>query len=292
MTQPRPLTAKVRPLVQTSSSIIMPRRAIAFFGDYDTGKTFAAFSFPDPFALYFDTNLSTVAKFPDVPFTTPLSWREVEETWIPALNNRRVSELVGKKVQTVIVDSVSFLNAARMEDLSRSGKMAMENLQWSELHANITQLLRAGGNATKPHPTLKDAETYHFVCTVHMRTQTDKKGQVIKVAPLIDGQAREQFFSFFDAVLVTDSQTVPRSVVVEEGKPPKVLYEKQRFAWTVDPNQFTKTKNHIGPIPPRLAPFTYDVLAAHWGLDGRKESPPPNEVVELSNNNEGATTDV
>jgi hypothetical protein len=281
MTLPsKPLTAKVRPIIQTSNTLTHPRRAIGFFGDYDTGKTFAALSFPDPFVLYFDTNLSTLSKYPNVPFTTPLSWREMEEHWIPAIQSRRLSELVGRKVQTLIVDSVSFLNASRMEDLSRSGKMAMENLQWSELQANLTGLLRAGGNATKPHPMRPGDETYHFVCTVHMRTQLDKKGTIIKVAPLIDGQTRDQFFSFFDAVLVTDSQTVPRSVEIEKGKPPKTVYEKQRFAWTVDPNAYTKTKNHIGPIPPRLAPFTYDVLAAHWKLDGVSTTPPPNEVVE------------
>lgn len=277
---PKPLTAKVRPIIQTSASIIHKRRAISLMGDYDTGKSFSALTFPDPFVLYFDTNLSTLAKFENVPFTTPLSWREVEEHWIPALRERRLSEFAGKKIQTFIVDSISFLNASRMENLSSRGKMAMENLQWSELQANLTQLLRAAGDATKPHPMRPDAETYHFVATCHIRLQLDKKGAPLKTIPLIDGQTKDQFYSFFDAVLITDSQTVPRSVEVETGKPPRTVYEKQRFAWTVDPNPYTKSKNHIGPIPPRVIP-TYDVLAAHWKLDGVSVEPPPNEVVDV-----------
>ena len=156
----------------------------------------------------------------------------------------------------------------------------MENLQWSELYAGLSQLVRTGGDATKPHPSRPDAETYHFICIVHKTIRMGKKGEVLKVAPTVDGQLRDQLFSYFDAVLVCDSQTVPREVEVEPGKPKKIVYEKQRFAWTVDPDPLTKSKNHIGPIPAKVIP-TYENLAAYWKLDGHTESPPPNEVVEL-----------
>lgn len=281
MTMNRPQSAKVpNYIIRTGASIIQPRRAILMFGEQDTGKSWAAYTFPDPFSIYFDTNLATLSKFPDVPFVVPNVWRELEETWIPAIRNRKLSEMVGKRVQTVVIDSLSFCNKMVMDELSQRGKMAMENLQWSELYARLSQLVGAGAGATKPHPSNPQAETYHFICTVHKTIRMGKKGEVLKVAPTVDGQLRDQLFSYFDAVLVCDSQSIPREVVIEPGKPPKIVQEKQRFAWTVDPDTLTKSKNHIGAIPPKVIP-TYDVLARYWNLDGIKEEPLPNEVVEV-----------
>lgn len=278
--------AKVK--ILSTSTIEQRRIALLLFGEQDTGKTFCAFSFPDPFGMYFDTNLATLRKFKDIPFITPTSWQEMERNWIPAIRSRRLSELVGRKIQTVVVDSLTFFNASRQQEMTNKGKMEMSNIHWSELYAGLHALVQAGANATKPLSDQPDAETYHFVCTVHKTMRAGKKGENPKVVPTVDGQMRDQLFSFFDAVLCTDSQSVARTLPSEGGKPGKTVYEKQRFAWTVDPDQLTKSKNHVGPIDAKVIP-TYANLSRSWGLDGISKATPtesPDEVgVEPSNIN-------
>ena len=280
MTTPGPRVANIsRVKILSTSTIQQNRVALLFWGESDTGKTFDALTFPNPFVVYFDTNMSTLRKFPDVPFMTPTTWLEVERDIIPAIRNRRLSEIVGRKVETVIFDSLTFCNSQRMAELSSRGKMEMSNVQWSELYAGLNSLCWAGANATKPLSDKPDAETYHFICTVHKTTRMGKKGEIIKVAPTVDGQMRDQLHSFFDAVLVFDSQSVARSLPQEGNRPPRTVYEKERFAWTVDPDQYTKSKNHIGPVPAKLIP-TYQNLAAVWGLDGANKAEPTLEPAE------------
>lgn len=280
MTSPGPRIATVPKIkILSTDNIKQNRVALLFWGESDTGKTFSALTFPNPFVVYFDTNMSTLRKFPGVPFMTPASWLEVERDIIPAIKNRRLSELVGRKVETVIFDSLTFYNSMRVAELSNRGKMEMSNLHWSELYAGLNGLCWAGANATKPLSDKPDAETYHFICTVHKTTRMGKKGEVLKVAPTVDGQMRDQLHSFFDAVLCFDSQSVARTLPSEGGRPGKTVYEKQRFAWTVDPDTFTKAKNHIGPIPAKIIP-TYESLCAYWHLDGRTPATPVEEPAE------------
>ena len=291
---PRIATTPKFPILNTNT-IEQNRLALLFFGESDTGKTYSALTFPNPFVVYFDTNLSTLRKVDNVPFMTPASWLEIERDILPAIRNRRLSELVGRKVETVIFDSLTFFNSMRIAELTNKGKMEMANTQWSDLYANINAVVRAGADATRPLSGRPDAETYHFICTVHKTVRMDKKGAVIKVAPTVDGQMRDQLYSFFDAVLVFDSQTVPKQIPQEGNRPPKTVYEKERFAWTVDPDTLTKTKNHIGTIPAKIIP-TYANLTAFWPMDGRVPNALPlDEPAELGvdmsqhNTTEGST---
>lgn len=290
MTTPGPRIASTPKFqVLNTSTIEQKRISILEFGESDSGKTWCALTFPDPLVVYFDSNLSTLRKFPNVPFLTPTSWLEIERDVLPAIRGRKLSELAGRKVQTVIFDSLTFFNSMRMAELTNKGKMEMANTQWSDLYANLNAVVRAGADATRPLSGRPDAETYHFICTVHKTIKLDKKGTVLKVSPTVDGQMRDQLYSFFDAVLVFDSQTVPKSIPQDSGRPPKTVYEKERFAWTVDPDLYTKAKNHIGPIPAKIIP-TYENLSKFWGLDGAiptttPVSEPAELGVELATNN-------
>ena len=291
MTQPR-IASIPKLKILTTDSIIQKRVALLFWGESDTGKTWCSLTFPNPLTIYFDTNMSTLRKFKDVPFLTPTSLIEIERDIVPAINNRRLSEIAGRKVETIIFDSLTFYNSQRLQELTSKGKMEMANTQWSSLYAGVSAIMQAGAGATKPLSNRPEAETYHFICTVHKTTRVGKKGEILKVAPTVDGQMRDQLHSFFDAVLVFDSQTVPTQVEQGNGRPPKTVYEKERFAWTVDPDQYTKAKNHIGPIPAKIIP-TYENLCAYWHLDGRTTTvtSEPSEVgVEPANNN--TTTEV
>ena len=292
---PAPRIASIKTKILSSSTIEQKRIALLEFGEQDTGKSYCALTFPDPFVMYFDTNLSTLRKFKDIPFVTPTTWLEIERDILPAIRNRKLSELVGRRVQTIVVDSLTFFNAMRQAELTSRGKMEMTNIHWSELYASLHALVQSGAQATKPLSEKPEAETYHFVCTVHKTMRAGKKGENPKIVPTVDGQMRDQLYSFFDAVLCFDSQSVAKSVAIEPGKPHKTVYEKQRFAWTVDPDAMTKSKNHIGVIDAKIIP-TYDTLSKAWGLDGQARATPtevPAEVgVEpstMNNTNQGAT---
>ena len=290
---PAPRIASIKTKILSSSTIEQKRIALLEFGEQDTGKSYCALTFPDPFVMYFDTNLSTLRKFKDIPFVTPTTWLEIERDILPAIRNRKLSELVGRKVQTIVVDSLTFFNAMRQAELTSRGKMEMTNIHWSELYASLHALVQSGAQATKPLSGNPDAETYHFVCTVHKTMRAGKKGENPKIVPTVDGQMRDQLPSFFDAVLSFDSRSVAKSVPMGDGKPAKTVYTKERFAWTIDPDTLTKTKNHVGPIAHMIIP-TYDTLAKSWGLDGTTQTTPtevPAEVgVEPSqlNNTTGA----
>lgn len=283
MTSPGPgprIASAARVKILSSDTIQQKRVALLFYGESDTGKTYSALTFPDPLIVYFDTNLATLRKFKDIPFVTPASWLEVERDILPALRNRKLSELVGRKVQTIIFDSLTFFNSMRIAELTNKGKMELQNIHWSELYANLNALVWAGSNATKPLSDKPDAETYHFICTVHKTFRAGKKGENPKVVPSIDGQMKDQLFSFFDAVLCFDSQSVARTLPSEGNRPGKTVYEKQRFAWTIDPDMLTKAKNHVGPIDAKVIP-TYANLAAAWGLDGAQKATPTEVPAEV-----------
>ena len=205
-----------------TNKLEQPKGSVLYFGREKSGKSFAAASWPNPVVVCFALNPETLFKFPDLKIIFPgrteanpsPTISQKLDAWrfniLPAIKNRKMSELCDKPIETVVVDDLTQLALNYKMKLMGCGKEAIPktvtkmdfdawNLYLMWLQSDITVLT----DATKPDLN-GERESYNIICTVHERDTTDDSGAVIKISPAVDGQFKDILPSMFGTVFCTD----------------------------------------------------------------------------------------
>lgn len=258
----KPTPAPFRPLLRSPHTTERRCRSVLVQGPPGEGKTHFITTWPNVFVMVFDPNTATHDRL-GVPYAIVRDWAEVDRFWLRALKERRLTELVRSieaddgshpyadfTVQTLAVDSVTFMLSKTVLELSKGATKDMGYEGWDKYYSRIYQLLDAALEATKPDPRRPDAECYHFVASVHEANQTDDDGKLKAILPAVQGRMISHFTSFFDAQFLT-------SVRSESGK---------RTYW-ISPvgDAIRKSKGDTVGGLMKAIPNTYQALAEAWG---------------------------
>ncbi len=256
-----------------------PKGSVLYIGREKSGKTFSACSWPSPAVICFCHNPETIFKF-DVQVIFPGRTKANPEptisqkldAWrfniLPAIKNRKLSELCGKKIETIVVDDLTQLALSYKMKLMGAGKEAIPktvakmdfdswNLYLMWLQSDVSLLTEA----TKPDLT-GNRESYNIICVAHERDTTDDNGAIIKISPAVDGQMKDILPSMFGSVLWCD-------VEKEKDKNGKVTGQRY-YCHTISPDKYRRAGDGFGGgrfalLPPKIS-GTYPELAKAWGI--------------------------
>lgn len=289
-TAPKPAARQL--LIQSTSHIPQLNVSLVYQGQPKSGKTTYAFSWPSPFGLFCDKNLGTLRDFPGVPYVTPQTWEEIERDWIPAIANRRLSELVQSftdengikpypqyKVRTLVLDSfTNFLNMNynELEQIAPLGKTGEKDGYWiwREYFNRANRFINVCTQATIHNPKRPQLETYHFVGTVHEKVDYDAEGRVLDITASVQGKLSTQFASYFDAVLLTECMTGSTVELPPEkpGAPPSTKRLKNYFIHAADASNVRKSaiSGEFSKLPPKLK-GDYATLEQYLKLEGENK---------------------
>lgn len=269
-----------------TSKITTPKASVLYIGRERSGKTHAACSWPSPLVVCFALNPETVLKF-DLPVLFPgVRGEQTEPTitqqldaWryevLPAIKSRRLSALVGRPVESVVVDDLTQLAlmyklkllGCSTEAIPRGGTGKLDFDQWNLymmwLRSDITALVGA------TRPDLKgERDSYNVICTVHERDTQNDAGAVVKISPAVDGQMKDVLASMFGTIFWCDSEKTRD----KQGRTLGMDY----FVHTISPDGLRRAGSGLsggrfGQLPPKCE-GTYPELAKHWGLNSEEQS--------------------
>jgi hypothetical protein len=237
---------------------------VCYWGTQKTGKTFYACSYPNPVCIVLDPNLGTLNEHPHIPQLIPESWDQIERDILPAIKQRRMTELLQAsgnpawqdyEVQTIIVDSYTHLAMLIKSELTYDSDKEMGYDGWDKYQARLKKVLRTHTQAALPLP---GKPFYHAVGTIHEKWMTNEKGEIQGCGPAIQGSANETFFSFWSAILATDKRVTETGAGIQ--KTTKVEY----FCHTIPPDRHRKeVVDPTGELPPKTG-GRYEDLMKHW----------------------------
>lgn len=286
----KPVTAKI-PLYSTSH-IQQTNVSVMYQGPPGSGKTHCMATWPQPFFLYFDTNLSTLAKFDDIPFVTVQDWAEVERVWIPAIKNRRLTEYVQSfvdeqgakpyanyKVRSLCIDSLTFFVNKNVLELGDGGAKSLGYDGWDQYYGRLHRLVTVATQATLPVNADPSKESYHVLASVHEDRASDSEGNLQGISPSVQGKMRGHLTAFFNAVLLTQCEVKSRDLPnPDKSQPPERLRERHFSVHSVSPDRFREAKDQVsggrfGTLPVRCG-GTWPELNSYWNIEPTtKETP-------------------
>lgn len=231
-------------------------------GPPKTGKTHFAASFPRPLFIYFDPNLATIQKFPDIQFIRPKDYAELATKILPAVQNRLLD------CDTIVLDSASFLSDMLVKH-EKGSRAKLDFGGWGLVLDRMTHTVSVLMDAALPLPNKPDARSYNIVVTVHERTDTDEDGRIQSVTPSIQGQFRNNVARFFNTVFISKYITTIETPPAVPGTPPTAKRVNKCQLHTVPPDNWRACGDGVGggkykTLPP-IIDNTYEALMAAWG---------------------------
>lgn len=266
--------------ILTSADMPRPKRSVLYWGRPKTGKTHCMLTWPKPFVIYWDDNLSTLLKF-KVPFVHTnekgerLTWEDFEKYILPAIRNRTID------AETIVFDSYSYAS----QDLRKSMQGSADKMpiaKWGSIMDRLFAATKDMTEACLPDPSDPNKRTYNFIASVHEQPVLGDDGELVKFKAAIQGQFAEWLPRFFDTVLVTD-------VKIEKQPDPitKVVGNSATyFVHTVSPDKYWIAGDGVGgdlgdksvefsPTMPKKLPATlsgtYQSLSKAWGINQQTE---------------------
>lgn len=274
-----------RQFIQPATASTRRRFAVCYSGLPGSGKSHAACTWPNAVYFGFDSNQATAAGLlpPEriLNLATENGYRWFATSMIHALYHRDLAslvEIVGGPVDTVILDSISFmrpyLEASIPMPITNAGEE--DGLAWYRLVKNASNnLLRQLASITSPYPGDPGRPCFHLVCTVHLEERTKKIGKgkdatlvTDRWAPQVEGAFRDSLFAYFDTVILNRDEKVKRRN--ERGEVEEV---EAYVGYTRPPDRYYTAKDGVGGKGKRLAPLprivdpTYPGLAKAWGIE-------------------------
>lgn len=262
-----------------SVSILEDRKfAVLFKGRAGAGKSTAALSFPGPhYIVTADLNDETNregaldGKLFGGAHIGRGEWGHYADIIVPAVVNRRVqveNKETGEWIpaQTIVVDSISFLAQICMHDIVGNNDRTQRD--YGRLLDRLQDTTASMLSARKPMRNQKNEIThpgYNIVFTCHLRDLTDTEGNVLSVAPDIDGQFRGRIDACFDYTLLCKSE-MKTSLVEIPGGGKRAEKSKQFTLYAAAPDAKTECKG--GRLPAELiieeGQSVYDRLNETW----------------------------
>lgn len=266
--------------ILTSADMPRPKRSVLYWGKPKSGKTHCMLTWPKPFGIYWDDNLSTLLKF-NVPFVHTnqkgerLTWDDFEKYVLPAIRNRSID------AETIVFDSYSYA-AQDLRKTMQGNSEKMPIAKWGTIMDRLFAATKDMTEACLPDPSDPTKRCYNFVASVHEQPVLGDDGELVKFKAAIQGQFAEWLPRFFDTVLVTD-------VILEKQLNPQTKQVEQVAKYvvhTVSPDKYWIAGDGVGgdlgdksiefsPTMPKKLPSvlsgTYPSLMAAWGINTQTE---------------------
>jgi len=246
----------------TADNLGESRESIGYKGPSGTAKTTNAASWPQPQVwAMFDKNLKTIRELIKGGLKAEVmifdTFAEFENNFVrPALHR----EL---QANTLVVDTVDFMAGMLLRDIQGT-KIRLAMGDWGTI---LNKLRSVCSDLTSTTAYLADKPSYNLVLNYHLMDVTNDDGALLKTAPKIPGQFKDELEAYLDTVLYCTSQITSAPVKQPSGGT-KLVNQKQFLCHTVPPNPFITCKG--GGLPPTIE-GTYSVLREHWN---RKEGVP------------------
>jgi hypothetical protein len=254
--------------IRSTSDIEQVKRSILLVGPPGSGKTYFWLTCPSPFGIIFDRNMGTLMNELGIPYVIPESVRQYKTEILPAVQNRKLTELVREidgfedyTVQTVVEDSGTSKGYFIRDSLTDNDKRVMERDLWQDYLGTYRTSTHVMTGATRPMPSSPDRECYNYILTCHEKIVTDEKGNVVDITTMLEGQYKTGILQEFDCVFVTEAKSKSSP---EGGR--SVRWQM----WTVPPDKHRTVLDRVGgkrynTLPPKV-PNDYNELAKLWGL--------------------------
>jgi hypothetical protein len=242
--------------------------SLLLFGTMKHGKTYSMLSFPKPFVIYVDQNMSTLCNTPGVQYVVYKGWSDLTSRILPAIKNGLID------ADTICLDTISSLGQIHANELANQGLDGFELFR--TLAQDLNEVLQTLTDVTKP--TAK--RQYNIVVNCHMREDrekvVDQKGKevdtkLVGYIPDIDGATRRQLCKKFDTVLLLTSPMEPvngenRRRYYAHVDPPSKLYANLEM--TLGDGYGGNKNNKRLPTKFDLTNKSlYNELRCYWGID-------------------------
>lgn len=237
------------------------KESIGYKGPSGTGKTFNALTWPTPLKVaYFDRNLKTISDLVKGGLDAEVfifdTFAEFEREFVSKVVHREF------EAQSIVLDTIDFMAALLMKDIQGSKpRLAMPD--WGTI---LNKLRNVCSDLTSSTSVIPDRPNYNVIFTYHLMDVTNDDGALLKTAPKIPGQFKDELEAYLDTVLYCTSQ-ISSTAVKQPGGGTKMVPSKQFLCHSVPPNPFITCKG--GGLPPVL-PGDYPSLRAIWD---KKEIP-------------------
>jgi hypothetical protein len=234
------------------------KESIGYQGPSGTAKTHNLLTWPTPIKIaYFDKNLKTVAEAVKAGLDAEIfifdTAVEFENEFVRKVRQREFD------AQTIGVDTFDFMAAMVQREIQGS-KARMTQPDWGTF---LNRLRVIANDLTGAAAPLGDKPSYNIVFNYHL-TDVTNDGNLVRVAPKIQGGFKDELESYLDTILHCTSQ-ISSTAVKQPGGGTKMVPSKQFVCHSVPPNPFITCKG--GGLPPTLA-GDYPTLRKAW--DGKE----------------------
>ena len=208
------------------------RMSILIKGPPGTGKTHFTLEAPGPILnIYTDANRATLEAAqttrPDITEIYIENYKTDLKPLMTPLNSRLLD------YETIIVDSYDMLHRVIHLDVQGTASQ-MTQQGWGELLNESRSTTHQLTQLCRPQRGKRD---YNFVATVKIQDKSDD-GNLVSYEPSLTGSFRSSLESYFDIVLLADSETVRDKDPITQ----KSVQRKVCFLWTVPPSRYHTTK--------------------------------------------------
>jgi len=239
----------------TAENFGQSKESIGYKGPSGTAKTTNLASWPGPLKIaYFDRNLKTIRDLVkggvDAEVMVFDTFQEFETEFVRKALRREFD------VQTIGVDTVDFMAAMLMRDV-QGGKARLAMPDWGTI---LNKLRTVCSDLTSTTSPLGDKPSYNVVLNYHLMDVTNDDGALLKTAPKIPGQFKDELEAYLDTVLYCTAEMSSKAVP-KPGGGSVLVPSKQFICHSVPPNQFITCKG--GGLPPKIA-GDYPSLVKAW----------------------------
>lgn len=263
-----PKSITFKPQIHTGS-IVGSRFSILLQGPPGSGKTDFMASCPAPFFLVWDTNLATHDKRA-VQYSLVRSWDETE-WWLDVVRKRRLSEVVGRKVETLCLDTLSTLGSLSLIELASGHAKLGSRDKWDEYYSRFHTLLDVCAKATTPDNGHPEWETYYIVAGIHEEPlyEVSKDGEgkrIIGYKPTLAGKMANanQLYTYFSAHFLLESED--RIVTQGTTSTKKTFHQMRTKGFGGRYCMPDKVSGTLYKELPEILPNTWEALSKAWGM--------------------------
>jgi hypothetical protein len=241
--------------VITAANLGESKESMTYEGPSGTGKTHNLLTWPTPIKIAnFDKNLKTVnealRRGVDAEIFLFDTFKEFEEEFVAKVRHREFD------AQSIGVDTFDFMAALLMRDVQGT-KPRLAMADWGTILNKLRSVCSDLTGATAP---LGDKPSYNVILNYHLMDVTNDDGALLKTAPKIPGQFKDEIGAYVDTILYCTSQ-ISSTAIKQTGGGTKMVPSKQFLCHTVPPTQYITCKG--GGLPPTIT-GDYPTLRAEW----------------------------
>ncbi len=240
----------------TAENLEDSKESIGYKGPSGTSKTTLMASWPAPLKIAcFDRNLKTITNLIrdglDAEVFLYDTFKEFEDHFVHKVLHREF------EAESIGVDTLDFAAGMLMKD-TQGTKARMTMSDWGVI---LNKLRSVCGDLTSAITPIPDKPSYNVIFNYHMLDVTDDSGALLKTAPKIPGQFKDELEAFLDTVLYCTAEVASKTIP-KPGGGSQLVPSKKFVCHSIPPNRFITCKG--GGLPPTL-PGDYGTLSKIWG---------------------------